>query len=272
MTPGERPRDPYVPDDVTGKELDRQVRAELRTLPTELAESVARHLVMAARLLGDDPEAALAHARAARRRAGRVAAVREAVGVAAYAAGDYAEALAELRSVARMTGSPEFLPLMADCERGLGRPRRALELARSAEAARLDATGRAEMLIVAAGARRDLGQDEAAVLTLQVPELRSRARAEWVARLRYAYADALEAVGRVEDARTWFRHAADVDVDGATDAADRLAALQGVVFLDSWDDDSDDDVADDTEDVASDGLPAVDADAPAEADGDAPEV
>ena len=54
------------------------------------ADTVARHLVAAGELIDEDPEAALAHAQAARARSGRIAAVREAVGVAAYHCGDWA--------------------------------------------------------------------------------------------------------------------------------------------------------------------------------------
>ncbi len=193
---------------------------------------VGRHLVMVQRLLPDDPELAYRHARAAEHKASRVAIVREVTGLAAYYAGQFAEALAELRTARRMTGSPDALPIMADCERGLGRPERALALAASADVASLDKAGQVEMLIVSAGARRDLGQDEAAVVSLQVPDLKARAHEPWVARLRYAYADALESIGRVEEARDWFGRAARADVDGSTDAIDRLADLDGTVFVD----------------------------------------
>ncbi len=238
---GRRPRvgptrrrlaDPDLPADVTGRELDRGVRAALRGLAPDTAEVVARHLVMAARLIDDDPQAALAHVMAAQRRAGRIAAVREAAGVTAYLAGSYGVALSELRAARRISGSAEHLPVMADCERGLGRPERALELSRVPEVADLELAGRVEMRIVAAGARRDLGQDEAAVLTLAVPELRTKGKAPWLARLRYAYADALVAVGRLDEAREWFTLAADADEDEQTDAATRLADLEGVSFLD----------------------------------------
>jgi hypothetical protein len=120
--------------------------------------------------------------------------------------------------------------MMADCERGLGHPEKALALAGSPEAATLDRAGKVELLIVAAGARRDLRQAEAAVLTLQVPALKSRAQGEWLARLRYAYADALLEVGRVAEARVWFTRAAEVDPEGSTDAAERLDELDGVTF------------------------------------------
>lgn len=218
-------------------------RNSLRTLPDGLAEIVALHLAAAAAVLPDDPDLALAHTRAASRRAGRVAVVREAVGVAAYAAGDYATALTELRAAARISGSTEYLPMMADCERGLGRPERALGLASSPDAGTLDRDGKVELLIVAAGARRDLGQPDAAVLTLQVPALQSRAGGDWLARLRYAYADALLEVGRTEESRTWFVRAAEVDPQGSTDAVDRLDEFEGIAFEDLADPENSEDVA-----------------------------
>jgi tetratricopeptide (TPR) repeat protein len=225
----ERPRradpDPPTDSDVTGRELDDDVRAELSTLSGGASGAVARHLVMAGRLLDDDPELAYQHALAARRRAARIGVVREAAGIAAYRAGRYTEALAELRAARRMSGSAEYLPMMADSERGLGRPQRALDLAADPVVAGLDPAGRAEMLIVAAGARRDLGQLESAAVTLQVPDLRSHSRQPWVARLRYAYADALAALGRHEEARQWFVRAAESDEEGETDAIERIDEL-----------------------------------------------
>ncbi len=243
-----RPRRPEPPlrDEVTATDLDRAVRAELSSLAKLNAETVARHLVMAGLLLDDDPETANAHADLARERAGRVGAVREPVGLAAYRTGRYAEALAELRAARRIGGDQSLLPVMADCERGLGRPEKALELAASPQAATLDAAGRAEMLIVASGARRDLGQPEAAALLLQGPELRPDAPRAWSARLFYAYAEALLASGRVLEATEWFSHAMAADVEGETDAGDRWDELTGVSFSERADDEAgtgpDDDV------------------------------
>lgn len=229
-----------MPEDITGRELDRAVRGQLAGLSAVNADVVARHLVAAGRLLEDDAEAAYAHAVAARGRAGRVAAVREAAGIAAYLTRRWAEALSELRAARRMSGSDEHLPLMADCERGLGRPERALELAGSPPASTMDLASRIELRIVAAGARRELGQLDASVLTLTVPELESAAREPWLARLRYAYADALLAAGRRDEAIDWFARAAAVDEDGSTGAGDRLAELQGVVFVDTLADENGD--------------------------------
>ncbi|MDP9610933.1 tetratricopeptide (TPR) repeat protein [Streptomyces demainii] len=205
------------------------------SLPRTLAEDVAKNLVMVAKLLDDEPERAYQYSRVALRLASRVAAVREAAGFASYAVGKYAEALAEFRAARRMTGSSELWPVMADCERGMGRPERALAMAGEPEVQKLDRAGQVEMRMVAAGARRDMGQADAAVVTLQSPELASNSIQPWTARLRYAYADALLAVGREDEAREWFAKALEADQGGTTDASDRLAELDGVEFLDALD-------------------------------------
>lgn len=222
------PPEPVVDDDVTGAELPREARAELRTASKSAADLVARHLVMAGRLIDDDPQTAYEHAAFARRRLPRLACVREAAGLCAYAVGRWAEALNDLRTYKRLTGSIEHLPVMADCERGLGRPERALALARGADSARLDAAAAVEMAIVAAGARRDLGQLDAAVVALQGPRLQRDRRDPWSARLFYAYADALLAAGRRDDAREWFVAAAVADIDGVTDAVERVDEVDSV--------------------------------------------
>ncbi|WTS75252.1 tetratricopeptide repeat protein [Streptomyces sp. NBC_00207] len=218
------------------------MRQELLSLPKGLAEEVSKNLVMVARLIDEDPEQAYAYSRIALRLASRVAAVREAAGFAAYATQKYSEALAEFRAAKRMTGSVELWPVMADCERGLGRPERALAMAGEPEVQKLDKAGQVEMRLVAAGARRDQGQLEAAIVTLQSPELASSSVQPWTARLRYAYADALLAAGREDEAREWFGKTLEADKDGATDASDRLAELDGVEFVDAAVDLSDVDV------------------------------
>ncbi len=209
------------------------MRQELLSLPKTLADDVAKNLVMVAKLLDEDPEKAYGYSRVALRLASRVAAVREAAGFAAYAVGKYSEALAEFRAARRMTGSVELWPVMADCERGLGRPEKAMAMAGEPEVQKLDRAGQVEMRLVAAGARRDMGQADAAVVTLQSPELASSAVHPWTARLRYAYADALLAVGREDEARDWFARALEADQGGTTDASDRLAELDGVEFTDA---------------------------------------
>ncbi|WP_327046344.1 hypothetical protein OG320_32605 [Microbispora sp. NBC_01189] len=214
---------------------------------------MASHLVAAARALSaEEPEKAYEHAKVARRFAGRIGIVREATGIAAYHAGQYAEALGDLRAARRMTGSDEYLPIMADCERGLGRPERALDLVRSSEAERLDRAGRIELAIVESGARRDLGQHDAAVITLQrVPELRDPQPKPWSARLAFAYADALAEAGHEQAATDWFARAMGFDEDGETDAAERYAELTGGLIEDLEEDydesESDESESDDSE-------------------------
>ena len=217
---------PEIPEDVTAAQLSGSVRRQLRGLPDHLAERVGRHLVMAGRLVDEDPTRAYEHALAARKLAARVGVVREACGETAYAAGRYADALSELRAARRMTGSSAYLPIMADCERALGRPERAIRLSREPAVEQLDPAGRAEMTIVAAGARRDMGQLPAALQLLEAAVSGSQAREPWVARLRYAYADALEAADRPEAALEWFHRAVAADDQSSTDAADRAAALE----------------------------------------------
>ena len=189
------------------------------------ADIVARHLVAAGELLDDDPEAALAHARAARAKSGRIAAIREAVGIAAYHCGDWAQALAELRAARRMGSRSPLLPLIADCERGVGRPERAIELANSAEAAQLSGDDVEELRIVVAGARSDLGQREQALAVLSTPALDPTRTGQTAARLFYAYAETLLALDRNREALQWFIHAAAADVDDVTDAEDRITEL-----------------------------------------------
>ncbi|WP_198533425.1 tetratricopeptide repeat protein [Streptomyces sp. AcH 505] len=241
-----------IPDEVTGFEIDKSVRQELMSLPKTLADDVARNLVMVAQLIDDDPEQAYAYSRIALRLASRVSAVREAAGFAAYATQKYGEALAEFRASRRMTGGVDLWPVMADCERGLGRPERAMAMAGEPEVRKLDKAGQVEMRLVAAGARRDMGQIDAAIVTLESPELGSSAIHPWTSRLRYAYADALLSAGREDEAREWFAKTIEADKDGATDASDRLAELDGIEFVDAEAADDEGDDQDDSDDVADD--------------------
>lgn len=217
---------PPLPEEVTGGELDRAVVNQLKGLPEKLAARVARHLAAAGLLIDDDPETAYQHTLAARARASRIAIVREAVGEAAYAAGHYAVALAELRAAKRMNGATEYLPMMADCHRALGHPEQSLKLAKSPSVANFAPDAKAEMTLVEAGARRDMGQLDAALRTLELAPLMSKSRSQWVVRLRYAYADTLEVAGREGDALAWFHRTNAIDSDQLTDAAERADLLE----------------------------------------------
>jgi tetratricopeptide (TPR) repeat protein len=217
---------PEIAEWITGKELDRSVQDQLKSLPEKLMLRVARHLVAAGELLESDPKVAYQHTLAARGRAGRLAVVREAVGEAAYAAGEYGEALAELRSAKRMNGAHDYVAIMADCERALGRPDRALTLLKNTPRDKFAPPLLAEVLIVEAGARTDRGEIDAALRTLENGNLNSKSRAPWVARLRYAYAETLLVAKRPADALEWFHRTEAVDVDEITDAGIRALEIE----------------------------------------------
>lgn len=221
----QKEKEPSLPDDIDPTDLDPSVLQDLRVLAKDNADKVAKHMIMAATWMADDPQLALTHARAAKNRAGRVGVVREAAGIAAYHAGEWKEALSELRAARRMSGGPGLLAVMADAERGLGRPEKAIEIGRSPEVKQLDPDSRIELAIVVAGARHDLGLHESALATLQQmnPSLSAHGFAQ--TRLAYAYADALQQIGRTDEARHWFEHVAAVDDEEWTDAKQRLTEL-----------------------------------------------
>ena len=231
----DRPRrkpEPPLPEDISGYELDKAVRQQLRTLSKENAEGVARHLVAAAQFLDEDPQRALDHAQHAVSRAGRVPAAREALGLVLYRTGEFAEALREFRTARRLSGSDHLLPYLVDCERGLGRFDRALELANSPEAQRLSEADNIELAIVVSGVRRDMGQSRAAVVGLRIPALQKATTQPWAARLFYAYADALLDIDEVADAREWFVKADAADREGETDASERVDQIDGFELTD----------------------------------------
>ncbi|MFB9165580.1 hypothetical protein ACFFVA_12605, partial [Arthrobacter psychrochitiniphilus] len=203
----DRDRSPEIDPDVTGQELDKVTRAQLRILDERNNEWVSKHLVMAGRLIDFVPELAFEHALAASRRGGRLACVREAVAMTAYAAGKYGEALRELRTFRRISGSNVHLPLMADCERGLGRPDKAIDLIQSEDAQTLDTAGKVELAIVESGARGDLGEMEAALSALEIPQLDINRAFSFSPRLFRAYGMVLRAVDRKDEAKTWERQA-----------------------------------------------------------------
>ncbi|MBC7631257.1 tetratricopeptide repeat protein [Aeromicrobium sp.] len=217
---------PPIPDDVSANDLDKHARQALQSLPEKLADKVARHLVMAGLLIAEDPETAHLHALAARARATRTGLVREACGETAYASGKFAEALSEFRAARRMTGGYMYAPMMADCERALKRPDKAIAYDTPEIRGHLDDSGQIELSIVVAGARRDQGQYDAAVRLLETEPLHTKGRSDWVPRLRYAYADALLDAGRRDEAIEWFHRTVAVDGNGQTDAEARVTDLE----------------------------------------------
>ncbi|MCH7229770.1 hypothetical protein L0U85_02685 [Glycomyces sp. L485] len=238
-------------------QLDKETKAGLRSLNKQLAEAVGNRLIAAAALLAeDDIEGALEQARYARRKASRVAIVREVTGVAAYGAGEWQLAMNELRAAQRLGGTRDHVAMIADCERAAGHPERAIDLYREyGDDEGIDPEVRVELLIVASGARRDMDMGEAATAMLKVAALNSPKTEPWVARLRYAYAEGLLADGREGEAREWLSKAVAADVAGETGAAERLLELEGVDFDeledeldDEFDEEYDSDLDEDDED------------------------
>lgn len=136
---------------------------------------------------------------------------------------------------------------MADCERALGRLDRALDLVTGPQSQELSRETQIELRIVESGIRRDQGFPEAGVVALQIPELTQERRRPWSPRLFYAYADALSDAGRDDEAQIWFGKAAAADIDGETDAADRVGDLDLIDF-DDLDTDPDPEADEDSSD------------------------
>ena len=207
----DKPKSPLIPHDVQPEDLDMGVRVQLKTLSAENAEMTARHLAMVAYLAEQDPELAHRHAQAAASRAGRIPVVRETVGITAYFVEDWALSLRELLAHRRMTNSNDHVPMMIDCERGLGRPQRGLELGRTIDRAALSADVRVNLAIAMSGARLDLEQNETALVELEIKELNPNSVFDYSPRLFWAYADTLEVLGREADAAKWADLAARAD-------------------------------------------------------------
>ena len=195
--------DPWIDDDVTDDMLDKAARNELKTLTKENAERVAKHLVMAVRLMDENPELAHQHVLSAARRAGRIAIVRETLGITAYAIGDFALALRELRTYRRISGSNEQIALMVDSERGVGRPDKALELGRSVDKSTLSEPTQVALAIAMSGARLDLDQVDLALAELEIPQLDPSKAFTYSPALFHAYAEVLEELGRHQEAAEW---------------------------------------------------------------------
>jgi len=194
---------------------------------------------MVSRLIESDPELAHRHALSAARRAGRIGVVRETLAITAYATGDFALALRELRTYRRISGSNDQLPLMVDSERGVGRPDRALELGRSVEKASLPADVQVSLAIAMSGARLDLEQPEAALAELEIPQLDPNRAFSWSPDLFHAYAEVLEELGRDEQAASWrerAEHAAEALAEALdVDEHETIDVIEEEIFLDPGD-------------------------------------
>jgi hypothetical protein len=197
---------------------------------------------VAAQLIDDEPERAHEHALAASRRAGRIAVVRETLAITAYATGDFALALRELRTARRISGKNDMIALIVDSERGVGKPDRALEEGRTVDRSELAPEVRVALAIAMSGARLDRGETELALGELEIPELDPDRAFEWSPALFSARAAVLEDLGRADEAAFWTERA-DVAASalGLDGQFDEMIVEDGLVE----DYDEDDDAADD---------------------------
>jgi len=203
----ERALEPELESQFTGTNLDRAVVRDTSTLNEDNKIIVGKHLESAAFFVDTDPERALQHALAAKRRASRLAVVRETVGIMAYVTEDFALALAELRTAARISGSNEQIGLIIDCLRALDRAEEGLKLARDFDRTTLPREARIDLAIVLSGIRLDRGETERAFAELQIAELDpTNATSESVG-LFDANAEVLEELGRTDEAAKWRKYA-----------------------------------------------------------------
>jgi len=158
---------------------------------------------MVQNLLDVNPELAHKHALAAFSRAARLGVIRETLAMTAYSVGDFALALKELQAHKRISGSNEYIGLMVDSERGMGRPEKALQLGRSVDSSTLTKEGKVNLAIAMSGAKLDLGDAEGALLELEIPELNPKDAHPWSVGLYGAYAEVLRELGRDEEAQKW---------------------------------------------------------------------
>jgi hypothetical protein len=257
--------DPIIDFDVDVNELDRVARNELKTLTKENAETVAKHLVMAVRLIDSDPELAHQHVLSASRRAGRIAVVRETLGITAYATGDFALALREMRTFRRISGSNEQIALMVDSERGVGRSDKALELGRSVDRSTLTEATQVALAIAMSGARLDLDQPDLALGELEISQLDPTKAFSYSPELFRAYAEVLEELGRTVESAEWLvcadvaDKALETSPVGANESDEDIVVIEEEIEGDFDDDENDDHV-----DLDSD----ADADADADDDDD----
>lgn len=196
------PNEPLIPAGVSAEDLDEDALRALKTLSGANQEIVARHLVAAGQLIDIDPELSYQHAQAAVKRAGRVDVVREAAALTAYASGRYEEALREVRAVRRMRGDESLRAIEADCERGLGRFERAIEIVEETDTGQLPLEEQVELMLVAAGARADLDQLEYSLMIVDnaLASLPEDVPSETLRRLITLRIERLEDLGRADQA------------------------------------------------------------------------
>lgn len=194
-----RPGEPKMPKGLDWSMLSKDEKERLRGLSKEHAENIGLHVLAAYALEESDPPAALEHAKWAARQASRIDLARETLALVAYRQGDYKLALKEFRTAYRMNGYTDYLPFIADCERGLGNPRKAIDEATSDEARQLTGESKVEMFLVYAGALGDLGLWDKAIETVDALVHARGLSGDYRMRAVQAEQNFLEEAGRGEE-------------------------------------------------------------------------
>jgi tetratricopeptide (TPR) repeat protein len=203
------------------------VGAELReTMSAEMARRLEARIADAARAYARDryPEA-LSNLRELARTVPHVSAVRELLGLTYYRLGRWKDALRELEAFAEITGSVEQLPVVADCNRALGRHARVAELWGELRQAGAGSDVLAEGRLVMAGSLADRNELDAAI-ALIVPAASRPVRKALDRHVRqwFVLADLYERSGDIPRAREYFRKVADADPEVAN-VIERLSNL-----------------------------------------------
>lgn len=212
------------PDEIFELELEPDLMKELESYGGR-TETLAKHLLSVQVLAEADPEMAYQHAARLRERIPRAALARQTACIAAYRSGRFKEAIKDESAYRRLSGKYDLVPIAADSARGLEDPTRALAVVSEFDGENLDGDTRTELYIVAAGARRDLDDTQAARVFLQ-KAVRSAKSPMASARARFALGELLAATGDTDEARKWLQSAAEIDEDAIwTEAASALESL-----------------------------------------------
>ena len=195
-----RPGEPKMPKGIEWSMLSTDDRERLRGLSKEHAENIGLHILAAYTLEERDPELALEHAKWVAHQASRIDFARETLAFVAYRQGDYKLALREFRTAFRMNGFLDYLPFIADCERGMGEPKKAIETAMSDDAKYLRGESKAEMFLVYAGALGDLELWDKAIEIVHTPGRSKGLAGEYRMRAVQAEQYFLEQAGRSDEA------------------------------------------------------------------------
>jgi tetratricopeptide (TPR) repeat protein len=155
-----------------------------------------------------------------------VASVRELAGLAAYRSGKWREALRHLQAFSALSDSAEHLPVLMDCQRALGKPKKVADLWSELRQSSPDPDVLAEGRIVAAASLAESGDLQGAISMLATAGASKALRNPSNRHVRqwYLLGDLYERAGDVPRARELFERVLKVDRE-AYDVLDRLAGL-----------------------------------------------